>query len=127
MEEKTEAKAPEVTEEVKTDNTDALFQSLRQELAEEEAKSRQEQESKIKDLEEKSFSKEEVKDMMKALLKEQAQAKEEIESVKSKLDDKSGSKVQTEVEDRPFKAPTKSEPEMVELTDEWVLKQKGII
>lgn len=138
MEEKTEGteQVPKETE-TKTNDTDTLFASLRQEIAEEEAKAKEANAQKLKELEEKSYSKDEVKEMMKAMLKEQQKTaqesqvtKEEIEAMKNKLDEKSGSQIQTEVEETPFKAPEITETktkQKQELTDEWVLKQKGLI
>lgn len=135
-----EEKVVDATKETKIETQDNkadigdLLGSIRQELADEEAKKTAEQEAKLKELEQKSFSKDEVKEMMKAMLKEQAETAKasqatqaEIEAMKEKLDDKSGSQVQTEVEETPFKTTSVNEPEKVELTDEWVLKQKGII
>jgi len=125
-------------EDVVTDRADVtgLIESLRKELAQDEAKAKAEQEAKIKNLEEKSFSKDEVKEMMKALLKEQSSVNQqaqmtqaEIDAMKAKLDKMSGSQVQTEIENNPFLANTthKRDDGKVELTDEWVLKSKGII
>lgn len=117
-----------------------LMESVKQELVDEDKASKEAQAKKIAELESKSYSKDEVKDMMKAVLKQQAEnnatstkTKEELEtemaSLKEKLDEMSGSQINTQVEDKPFKSQKESvsEDDKVELTDEWVLKQKGLI
>jgi len=137
VEEKTN---PKPNEEKSGLDINDLMSSVKQELADAEAASKAEQNQKIADLESKSYSKDEVKEIMKAMLKEQSEAKNETQSTKeelvsqmedmqNKLDKMSGSQTQTQVEEDAFQSIKKSKDkdDEVELTDEWVLKQKGII
>lgn len=121
-------------------NIEELMKGVKEEIAEEEKKKQEEYAKKLAELDSKSYSKDEVKNVIKEMLKKQEEiskntnlTKEEMEKqmedLKKKLDDMSGSQVQTKVEDKPFASPKDSKnPEgKVELTDEWVLKQKGLI
>lgn len=141
-ESKTPAQPPEDKKTETTVPPKFDIDSLMNEIMEEERAKREEQDKKLKNIEEKSLSQDELKEALKGVLKSQSKS---IEEVKSSYEEKinkmqeqlnnisNGTKVPPQVENKPFQAPAESNPqaEMDKLKEEnydlWCLKHFGVL
>ena len=109
--------------------------ALTKEILDDEKKAREEQASKLKDLEDNSVKQGEIKSAVKEVLKKQMQEKtkqeERINELEKQISDiRGGTKTPPVVEPKPFQAPNGKPPQEVvtaENYDKWVLKKFGVL